>query len=137
REVDTNRQLYDTVLQRYKEIGIAGGVGTNNIAIVDRALAAERPSRPRPLLNLLIALLAGTALGIALAFGLEQIDEAVSDPSDVEKTLKIPALGSIPRLSGEVPLDTLADRKSSLSEAYLSVVTSLKFSTSEGLPKTL
>lgn len=137
REVDTNRQLYDTVLQRYKEIGIAGGVGTNNIAIVDRALAAERPSRPRPLLNLLIALLAGTALGIAIAFGLEQIDEAVSDPSDIEKSLKIPALGSVPRLSGETPLDALADRKSSLSEAYLSVVTSLKFSTSDGLPKTL
>jgi succinoglycan biosynthesis transport protein ExoP len=138
RDVDTNRQLYDALLQRYKEIGVAGGVGTNNVAIVDRALAPSKPSRPRPLLNLLIALLAGTAIGIALAFGLEQIDEAVSDPSDIQKSLKIPALGSIPRLGrDESPLDALADRKSSLSEAYLTVVTSLKFSTPEGLPKSL
>ena len=41
REVDTNRQLYDGLLQRYKEIGVAG-VGTNNISIVDRARPAER-----------------------------------------------------------------------------------------------
>ena len=37
REVDTTRSLYDGLLQRYKEIGIAGGITTNNISIVDRA----------------------------------------------------------------------------------------------------
>src|SRR5690606_6504997 len=45
REVDSNRQLYDGLLQRYKEIGVAG-VGTNNISVVDRAVTAENPSSP-------------------------------------------------------------------------------------------
>ena len=43
REVDTNRALYDALLQRYKEIGVAGGIGTNLISIVDRG---EVPGRP-------------------------------------------------------------------------------------------
>ncbi|MGQ7357442.1 GNVR domain-containing protein, partial [Streptococcus suis] len=46
RDADTNRQLYDALLQRYKEIGIAGGVGVNNISVVDSAELPERPSSP-------------------------------------------------------------------------------------------
>ena len=137
REVDTNRELYNALLQRYKEIGVAGGVGTNNVAIVDPALPPEKPSKPRPLINLVIGLLAGIAVGVALAFILEQIDEAITDTGDVEKVLGLPSLGSVPKLSSEDPLEELVDRKSALSEAYLSVVTALKFSTAEGLPRTL
>ena len=47
RDVDTNRQLYDALLQRYKEIGVAGGVGSNNISIVDEAELPLRPSWPK------------------------------------------------------------------------------------------
>src|SRR3546814_5253974 len=61
REVDSNRQLYEGLLQRYKEIGVAG-VGTNNVSLVDRAKPAERPSSPSLLINLAVALLAGMAL---------------------------------------------------------------------------
>ena len=43
REVETNRGLYNNLLQRYKEVGIAGGVGTNNIFIVDRATLPGSP----------------------------------------------------------------------------------------------
>ena len=46
RDVDTNRGLYEALLQRFKEVGIAGGVGTNNVSIVDRALAPNNPSSP-------------------------------------------------------------------------------------------
>ena len=137
REVDTNRELYNALLQRYKEIGVAGGVGTNNVAIVDPALPPEKPSKPRPLINLMIGLLAGIATGIGLAFILEQIDEAITDTGDVEAVLGMPSLGSVPKLSSEDPLEELADRKSALSEAYLSVVTALKFSTPDGLPRSL
>ncbi|MFM9977260.1 MAG: GumC family protein [Sphingomonadaceae bacterium] len=137
REVDTNRELYNGLLQRFKEIGIAGGVGTNNIAVVDRAISPTKPSAPRPLLNIVLALLAGTALGFALAFLLEQIDEAVTDASTIEQTLKIPVLGTIPRIANEDPLAELADRKSPVSEAYLSMETALKFSTPEGMPRSI
>ena len=46
REVDTNRALYDALLQRYKEIGVAGGIGTTPVSIVDRAEVPGRPDKP-------------------------------------------------------------------------------------------
>src|SRR3546814_2904186 len=76
RDVYTNRELYNGLLQRYKEVGIAGGVGTNNISVVDAAILPEQPSSPNLVLNLLLALLAGCALAAVAVFALEQIDEA-------------------------------------------------------------
>ena len=38
REVDTNRELYTSLLQRYKEVDVAAGVGSNNVFVVDRAM---------------------------------------------------------------------------------------------------
>lgn len=137
REVDTNRQLYDALLQRYKEIGVAGGVGTNNIAVVDPAEMPEKPSSPRILVNLILSLLAGVALGAVAAVILEQIDEAVKDPSEVTEVTGLPLLGSVPAVDEAEPLQLLADRRSSTSEAYLSVQTSLRFATDHGVPQTL
>ena len=137
REVDTNRELYNGLLQRYKEIGVAGGVGANNISIVDRAEPAEQPSRPRPLINLLLALLVGSVVGVGLALGREQIDETIADPSDLEQKMGLPFLGAIPRTDSEDVVAEIHDPKSSLIEAYLSVQTNLAFSTDHGIPKTL
>jgi polysaccharide biosynthesis transport protein len=137
RDVDTNRELYDGLLQRYKEIGVAGGVGTNNVSIVDSAQVPDRPSQPRPLMNLLIALLLGSVAGVALALVREQIDETITDPSDLEKRIGLPLLGAIPKTDGGEPLVELKDPKSSIIEAYLSVHTSLAFSSDHGVPRTL
>ena len=65
-EVDTNRALYDGLLQRFKEIGIAGSVGVNNISIIDNADVPQKPSSPRLLLNIAIAFAAGLVLGLSL-----------------------------------------------------------------------
>lgn len=138
RDVDTNRSLYDGLLQRYKEIGIAGGVGANNVSVVDEAEVPERPSRPKPLINVLLALLGGAAVGFALAFALEQIDEVITDPADLEKTLDLPLLGAIPSVDGDMSVsEALSDRKSPISEAYMSAQTSLQFSTADGVPPSL
>jgi GumC protein len=67
READTNRQLYDALLQRYKEIGVAGNVGTNNVSIVDRADVPGKPSSPKTLLNLALAFVFGLFSAIAIA----------------------------------------------------------------------
>ena len=136
REVDTNRQLYDALLQRYKEIGIAGGVGVNNISVVDAAEPPGGPSSPRLILNLLLALLVGSAAGAGLALAMEQIDEAISDPSDVETALGLPLLGAVPKSSAD-PQTELEDRKSALVEAYLSVQTNLGFTTDHGFPRSV
>lgn len=137
RDADTNRQLYDALLQRYKEIGVAGGVGVNNISIVDVAEQPEKPSSPRLLLNMVVALFVGMALGVGSALVLEQIDEAVGDPGEVEANLNVPLLGTVPRVLNIDPIEALQDRKSSLSEAYLSLQTNLAFSTDHGIPRTV
>lgn len=133
-EVDTNRALYDGLLQRFKEIGVAGGVGVNNVAVVDAADPPERPSSPRLLVNLVLSLLAGLGLGAALAMIFNQMDETIADPDEVERRLGLPLLGSVPRLE-EAPRDALLDPKSEIFDAYLAVQTNLAFTTEHGVPR--
>ena len=137
RDVDANRELYNGLLQRYKEIGVAGGIGVNNVSIVDPAVAPERPSSPRLVVNLLLALLAGGALGLGLALIREQIDDAVSDPAVAESATGLPLLGAVPKSREADLLGALADRKSDISEAYVALQTNLSFSTSHGVPRTV
>ena len=135
-EVDTNRALYDGLLQRFKEIGVTAGIGVNNIAVVDQADIPEEPSSPRFLLNLIISIFAGLMLGLAVAFGLEQLDEAISDPHEVEKKLGLALLGSVPHLDADQPpIEALIDRKSDLNDAYIAIITNLSFSTEHGVPR--
>ncbi|MBM3929378.1 MAG: polysaccharide biosynthesis tyrosine autokinase, partial [Sphingomonadales bacterium] len=135
-EVDTNRALYDGLLQRYKEVGVAGGVGINNISVVDTAEVPRSPSSPRLLINLLVSLLAGLGLGALAAFALEQMDEAIADPAEVERRLGLPLLGSVPKVvDGAAPRDELLDRKSDLVDAYLAINTNLGFTTEHGVPR--
>ncbi len=137
-EVDTNRALYDGLLQRFKEIGVAGGVGVNNISIVDVADVPQFPSSPKLILNLLIATLAGLGLGAAVAFALEQMDEAIADPAEVERRLGLPLLGSVPKVGdGVSPRDELLNRKSDLVDAYLAIQTNLAFTTEHGVPRSV
>jgi capsular exopolysaccharide synthesis family protein len=138
RDVDTNRTLYDGLLQRYKEIGVAGGVGTNNVSIVDRALPPGGPFTPKTMTNLLLGILGGLLAGGVLAFMIDQLDESIISPHDLEKKLGIPLLGSIPVAPSSARiLEMLEDRKSGLAEAYLSVQTALRFSTPRGAPRAL
>jgi capsular exopolysaccharide synthesis family protein len=137
RDADTNRQLYDALLQRYKEIGVAGGVGVNNISVVDRPEVPGGPSSPNLPLNLLAALAIGLVLGGAAAWALEQLDQGLTDPADVENDLHIPLLGTIPQVRNGTPLELLADRKSAVSEAYVSIQTRLSFATDHGVPRSI
>jgi capsular exopolysaccharide synthesis family protein len=138
READTNRQLYDALLQRYKEIGVATDVGSNNVSIVDRALPPAGRYKPSLPLNLGIGLLLGAILGALAAFALEFLDQTLKTPHDVEHRLRLPVFGIIPKLKKqEVPAQALRDLRSPFSEAYRSVRTALQFSTDSGVPKVL
>lgn len=138
REVDTNRQLYDGLLQRYKEVGVAGDVRANNISVIDRAEVPGGRFKPSLTLNLAIGMLLGGMLGVLLAFLLEFLDDTLKTPEDIEQKLKLPVLGVIPKLG---PKDSVAvaaaNSQSSFSEAYRSVRTALQFATDHGVPRTL
>ncbi len=137
REVDTNRQLYEAILQRYKEIGVAGGVGINNISVVDRAEPPRFRYRPRAKFNLAIGLLLGLFGGIAAALVLDHLDDTVHLGSDAEQKLGLPALGIVPLARTGTPADALRDPRSGIAEAYRSARTALQFATTEGVPRTL
>jgi capsular exopolysaccharide synthesis family protein len=137
REVDTNRQLYDGLLQRYKEVGVAGDVRSNNISIVDRAQVPRGRFKPSLTLNLAIGLLLGLMLGVLIAFVLEFLDDTLKTPEDVEQRLKLAVLGIVPRLVRQTPEDAFKDLRSAFSESYRSVRTALQFSTDRGVPKVL
>jgi len=138
RELDTTRTLYEALLQRYKEVGVTGGVTANNISIVDLATPPLKPSKPNLLLNMVLAALLGLGLGVLAALVLEALDETLATPDDVEKKLGVPVLGVTPFLEkGETPLGALADIRSGFSEAYYSLRTALQFSTPDGAPSSL
>ncbi len=136
READTNRQLYDALLQRYKEIGVAGTIGVNNISVVEPAVVPGEPSSPNLLLNLALAFVIGLALSGLTVFGLEQIDEGVREPAQVEMLLNLPLLGFTPEVEGRF-IEEMRDTKSHIFDAYFSIRSSLAFSTSHGFPRSL
>lgn len=136
REVDSNRQLYEGLLQRYKEIGVAG-VGTNNVALVDRAKPAERPSSPNLLLNIAVSLLIGIALASGLVFVLEKMDSSIRDPQDVLPRFGLPLLGAIPEVLNMPITEAITDKKSAIYEAYFSLMTNLTFLTDHGAPRAI
>lgn len=138
READTNRTLYDGLLQRYKEIGISGAVGTNNISVVDKATLPRLPQSPNLFLNLVLGGLAGLLLGVGLAYGFDYIDDSFKTPEDVETSIGMAVIGVIPKPAKETTVDEeLLNARSGISEAIRSLRTGLQFATSDGLPKSL
>jgi len=142
REVDTNRELYNGLLQQVKEVGVAGGVETNNIQVVDKAEVPLFPYKPKLALNAAIGLLAGIVLGLGIVFLMESMDDSIKFADEVEKLLQVPLLGVIPKVKDNAKVASLAllvheDPRGQMAEAYRSVRTALQFSTADGAPRRL
>jgi capsular exopolysaccharide synthesis family protein len=137
-DIATSKSLYEGMLASYKEIGIAGAIGENNISFVDRAEVPKLAIKPQPRQILIRFGLLGLAVGGLIAFLLDRFDTTVKVPEDIERKLHLPLLGAIPVLPKDLsPIRALEDPKSALSEAYYSVRTALQFSTEEGVPSSL
>jgi len=136
REVDTNRGLYDALLQRFKEIGVAGGIGMAPVSVVDRADAPSAPYKPNLLLNLLGGLGLGLLAGIGAAVALEFINDTIKTREDIRTKLSLACLGAVPKTAArDAFVDDLKNPTSTVSEAYSAIVAALRFSTDEGMPK--
>jgi len=141
REVETSRALYDGILQRLKEIGVASGIGSNNISVIDPAEIPASPYKPKGKNYWLVGILLGLFGGMGLAFLFEKIDDTVKLPEDLERQ-RLATLGIIPLTRPDpdaAPLHLIShyDPRSGAAEAYRSLRTALTFSTSAGAPKVL
>ncbi|MXP27034.1 polysaccharide biosynthesis tyrosine autokinase [Altererythrobacter indicus] len=137
REAETNRSLYDTLLERYNSLNASAGAASNNVSIVDRAEVPSKPSSPKLTLNLALAFVFGVAAAAVFVFLREYLDDIIRSPDDVERKLGLPLLGLVPNIEDNA-LDLASnDGTSSISEAYQSMVTNLSYATATGLPKSI
>lgn len=138
RNVETGRTQLSDLMRRFNQVSAASDISANNISLLDRATVPGSPVKPKPLMNLALALVAGFALAVVLAFAREALDDTVRSPEDVERKLRLPLLGTTPALLGDDnTIDALSDNKSALAEAYYSIRATLDYATSSGTPRTL
>jgi polysaccharide biosynthesis transport protein len=97
RDVEANEAIYQSLLQRVKEIESMAGVSSSNIQIVNRADLPLRAVRPNVALNLLLGVLLGLLGGSACAFIAEHFADTVTDPNEIANRFHIPLLGMIPQ----------------------------------------
>ncbi|HXJ16979.1 MAG TPA: GumC family protein, partial [Candidatus Polarisedimenticolia bacterium] len=156
-DAESNKQLYDGLLQKLKEATLTAGLRSSNIRVVDPALVPTTPSRPQKARNILLAFLVGLVGGVGLAIFREYLDNTVKSPDDIETLTGLPSLAvvpSLPSLNGSsaglsrfmkestpaggprprVELLSYVQPKSQISEAFRALRTSLLLSQAEHPP---
>lgn len=157
REMESNRSLLDTYIQRQKEQELAIASGRpNNIKIQSNAVTPTQPIGPQRTRNIMVAMLIAFAAGVGLAFLLDYLDDSVRSSDDISRHLGLPTLALIPHqfanekrkllaagyrngpnaVQGSA-LITLDDRNSPMAEAYRHLRTSLLFSSAGKPPQTI
>jgi capsular exopolysaccharide synthesis family protein len=159
REVDTNRQVYDQLLQRAKQVGVAGALQPNNVRILDAAEIPRKPFKPDPLRNGLLGLASGFVIAVGFVLAGEFINRSVRVPGESAFHLRVPELGVIPAKAAvadqvlfpnvltkagaesqtkpKLELVTWQDRPSMLAEAYRNALTSILAANGKGRPKVI
>jgi polysaccharide biosynthesis transport protein len=99
REVDTNRHLYDELLQKVKQVNISSALQVSNARIVDIAETPSTPFRPNLKHNLALGLASGLLIGLVVVVGGERFNRSIRAPGETPFHLKLPELGVIPSSS--------------------------------------
>jgi len=126
-DITASKALLANLTTELQQTKVAYNSTENNVRVMDRAEVPTAPYTPNVANNLLIALLAGVTLALAVAFGLDYLDDTIKTPEDITRKLRVPFLGLVPSvhgdkqpvLSGPVPHD--------FGEAYRALRTSLVF----------
>ena len=147
-ELDTTQALYDSMLTRVKEAGVASALRASNVRIIDSARPPSQPYRPNVPLNLAVGLAMGLTGGVAFVFMRERSGR-VTRPGDAV-LLEVPELGVIPsarddrglgarrlmppKENGDLALVTWNHDTSLLSEAYRATLASILFGSASADP---
>ncbi len=99
REVDTNRELYESVLERMKGVALAAEAQASNIVILDPAEVPGAPSSPQKLSAVMRSASLAVGFAVALALMLDFLDNSLTTPDAVERYLRLPNIGVIPSFS--------------------------------------
>lgn len=107
REVETNRQLFDTFMARQKETEVTGDFNSAVARFTDRAMPAVDPIKPKRKLIVILAFVAAIGFGIIVAFVMESLNDTIKTTQEVEAVLQQRALGVVPKIAGKQQLVTL------------------------------
>ncbi len=138
REFESNRQLYEGLLQRLNTAGVQAGLDSQEVDIVDSAVPPIGPSlQPRGSI-IIVNMLIGAGLAIVLAFILESLDTSLSSVAEIESISGLPSLALIPKARrpgdpttlspAQRNLVVLTSPKSQFAEAFRALRTSLLLS---------
>ncbi len=99
RDAESNKELYDGLLQRLKEAGVSAGLKSSNIQVADEASVPRTSASPKKTRSLLLAMVFGLFLGAGAVFLAEALDNTIKNAEDVVQQVGLPALGVVPSLS--------------------------------------
>ncbi len=142
REVENNRQLYETFLGRFKEEDVAGDYDISNVRIIDRAIVPMAPIKPNKPRMIIISVVIGLMLGIVFAVLRERLDNTFKTLEDLENKLGLPVLGMTPLLK-KLKQDESAERyvsaapRSPFTESINHIRTGVLFSNIDKPPKVI
>lgn len=135
READSNRQIYESLMQRTKETGITSESRTTNVRVVDSAVTPREPVSPNVSHELTVSLGMSLFFAVAVAFGLEYLDNRIKTPQEVKAHLGVPFLGMVPSVGKDEKSsgDPLLSRAvpANFAEAFKSIRTNVLFSSAE------
>lgn len=98
-EVESDRQLYENLLQRVKEAGFLSAMRASPVRVVDAALEPRLPVSPQPLISTAVGLILGGLAGVLIAFFSDRTDRRLQMPGEAPLQLRIRELGVIPAAS--------------------------------------
>ena len=151
REVESNRDLFASLLTRLKETQIASSLVTSNLLIADPAEAPVTPTKPRKGFLLMVASVVGLVGGIGFAFLAEHLDPNIKDFRELQATTRVPTVGFVPSQAalegrqraptngdiGHFAVVAHAQSVSVVTEAFRKLRTRLLWSGGEYPPKTI
>ena len=104
RDVESNRKLYETMLQRVKEASLVAAMRDSNVMVIDRARPPLLPYRPNLPMNSAIGIFGGAFLGFGFIVLRERLNRRISAPGEAQIYLDLPELGAIPLDAAALPM---------------------------------